>query len=76
MKHNKKINDYLSKILKHDILISEKIFTEKQLNKLIELVACTYIYNVDMGTGNPQEQRLLKNIYHILTGCDDPENER
>ena len=67
---------YLNKVIKHQQLIEDKIFTQAQLNKLIELVACTYIYNVDMNTSNGNEQRLLKNIYFILTGCEDPESER
>lgn len=62
--------------LKHECLQEEKIFTKKQLAKLVELVACSYIYNKDMHTGTPQEQRLLKNIYRILTGRENPENER
>lgn len=73
---NKRQLNYLSKIHKHLTLIEEKIFTEKQLNKLIEMVACTYMYNEDMKTGSPQEQRLLKNIYFILTGSDDPNEQR
>lgn len=69
-------NNLLSKLNKHQALKEEKIFTKAQLNKLIELVACTYMYNEDMKTGTPQEQRLLKNIYYILTGSDNPNNER
>lgn len=53
-----------------------EIFTKAQYNKLVELVACSYMYNEDMHTGTPQEQRLLKDIYYILTGNDDPNNER
>lgn len=56
--------------------IKNKIFTPKQLSKLIELVACSYMYNEDMKTGTPQDQRLLKDIYYILTGNEDPNNER
>ena len=56
--------------------VKNKIFTPAQLNKLIELVACSYIYNEDMKTGTPQDQRLLKDIYYILTGNEDPNNER
>ena len=66
----------LKLVLKNQTLKESKIFTEKQLNKLVELVACSYIYNKDMHTGTPQEQRLLKNIYQILTGRENPENER
>ena len=69
-------NNLLSKLIKHQTLKEEKIFTTAQLNKLIELVACSYIYNVDYHIGTPQEQRLLKNIYYILTGSDDPEEQR
>ena len=76
LKMNKKANELLNKLIKHQTLKDEKIFTKAQLNKLIELVACAYIYNVDMHIGTPQEQRLLKNIYCILTGNDDPESER
>ena len=62
--------------MKHQTLKEEKIFTTAQLNKLIELVACSYMYNEDYHIGTPQEQRLLKNIYYILTGSDNPNNER
>lgn len=73
---NSAFNERLNKLLKHATLKEDKIFTNRQLEKLIELVACTYIYNVDMKTGTPQEQRLLKNIYFILTGSDNPEEQR
>lgn len=66
----------LKLVLKNQTLKESKIFTEKQLNKLVELVACSYIYNIDMGEAQPSEQRLLKNIYQILTGREDPEDER
>lgn len=69
-------NEHVNALIKHQTLKEEKIFTPAQLNKLVELVACTYIYNVDMHTGTPQEQRLLKNIYFKLTGNEDPESER
>ena len=72
----KLISQIKNKYLKRQTLIEDKIFTPQQLNKLIELVSCSYIYNVDMKTGTPQEQRLLKNIYQILTGRDNPEEER
>ena len=73
---NKQFNEAINKALKHQTLKEEKIFTKAQLNKLIELVACTYIYNVDYKIGTPQEQRLFKNIYYILTGNENPEEER
>lgn len=73
---NKKQKDYISLLERHLTIREYKPFTKKQLNKLVELVACTYIYNVDMKTSNGHEQRLLKNIYFILTGNDNPENER
>lgn len=76
MAKNNAFNQRLNNTLKHQTLIQEKIFTPAQLNKLVELVACAYIYNVDMQTGTPQEQRLLKNIYFKLTGNEDPEDER
>ena len=63
-------------LVRHETLKEEKIFTKQQLNKLVELVACSYMYNEDMKTGTPQEQRLLKNIYCILTGNDNPNEER
>ena len=66
----------LNQAIKCQELKDSKIFTKAQLNKLIELVACAYIYNVDYKCGTPQEQRLLKNIYYILTGKEDPESER
>lgn len=72
----KKQKDIISRFNKHVLFINNNPFTKKQLNKIIELVACTYIYNVDMKTGNGYEQRLLRNIYYILTGCDNPEKER
>lgn len=71
-----KLNEMINRITKHADLKENKIFTPRQLDKLIELVACSYIYNKDMKTGTPQEQRLLKNIYYILTGSDDPEEQR
>lgn len=67
---------HLNAVVRHQTLKEEKIFTAQQLNKLVEMVACQYIYNVDMKTGTPQEQRLLKNIYMILTGSNDPEEQR
>lgn len=73
---SKKYNDYMSLLMRHLNFKESKAFTKRQLNKIIELVACSYIYNVDMKTGNAHEQRLLKNIYFILTGNDNPENER
>ena len=72
----KLISQIKNKYLKHTTLVEDKIFTKEQHNKLVELVACSYIYNKDMKTGTPQEQRLLKNIYQILTGRDNPEEER
>ena len=72
----KTFNEYLNRTLKHQTLKDEKIFTKAQLKKLIELVACTFMYNEDMETGTPQEQKLLKNIYHILTGSDNPNEQR
>lgn len=54
-----------------------QLFTPRQLDKLVELVACAYIYGVDYPQStDPQTQKLLKNIYFILTGNDDPEDER
>ena len=73
---SKSFNNLLSIMMKHQTLKEEKIFTKQQLSKLVELVACSYIYNVDMKTGTSAEQRVLKNIYKILTGNDDPESER
>ena len=55
---------------------AKEVFTKRQIEKLIELVACSYMYNEDMKTGDQYEQRLLKNIYFILTGRDDPNEER
>ena len=58
-------------------MTKRKIYlTEAQYNKLVEFVACNYIYNVDMNTGSKSEQRLLKNIYKALTGSDNPEEQR
>lgn len=71
-----KYNTLLNNLLKNQELKESKIFTKQQLNKLIELVACTYMYNQDMKLGTPQEQRLLKNIYQILTGNENPNEER
>lgn len=73
---NRKQIHAINQIDKYIKLKDNKIFTKEQLNKLVELVACSYIYNKDMKTGTPQEQRLLKNIYEILTGNDNPERER
>ena len=69
-------NQHLTNLLKHETLKEEKIFTKKQLDKLVELVACSYMYNEDMKTGTPSEQKILKNIYFILTGREDPDSER
>ena len=72
----RKQQNYISQVERYLALKNAKAFTPRQLAKLVEFVACAYIYNVDMKTGTPQEQRLLKNIYFILTGHDDPEDER
>ncbi len=71
-----KFTTIINQLNRHYALKDSKAFTKAQLNKLIELVACTYIYNVDMKSGTPQQQRLLKNIYFVLTGNDNPESER
>ena len=73
---NQKQKNLIAQFERYANLKESKIFTTRQLNKLIELVACSYIYNVDMKTGQPGEQKLLKNIYFILTGNEDPESER
>lgn len=73
---SKKQKVFLSKVHRHIALKNEKIFTARQLDKLIELVSCSYIYNLDMKTGDGNEQRLLANIYFILTGYENPERER
>ena len=81
MKYNdltKKQKQYLIKVSKYLQFKStaKEVFTKRQIEKLIELVACSYMYNEDMKTGDQYEQRLLKNIYFILTGRDDPNEER
>lgn len=73
---SKKQLNYLSLINRFLTFKSNNPFTKRQLEKLIELVACSYMYNEDMKTGDQYEQRLLKNIYFILTGHDDPNDER
>lgn len=75
-KLNKKQMFLLNQIHRHYKLKEDAIFTTAQLNKLIELVSCSYMYNEDMKTGSPQEQRLLKNIYYLLTGSDNPNDQR
>lgn len=72
----KKFNNLLSQMIKRQTLKEDKIFTNRQLDKLIELVSCAYMYNEDMHIGTPQEQRLLKNIYYILTGSNNPNEQR
>lgn len=73
---NTDFDKHINKLMKHLTLIENKIFTKRQLEKLIELVACSYMYNEDMKTSDQYEQRLLKNIYFVLTGRDDPNEER
>ena len=74
--------DTFNKALKQVLRMQEykenknRQFTKAMQDKLIELVYCQYKWGVDYPTStNPQEQKMLKDLYAILTYGGDVDNE-